>query len=393
MRLIRWVIFPALAFVMAEPVLAHPGEILSLHGEWTQFLSMAVAGSGDEAPRYGGRIDGFADIDGEQAGLWNGVSFQLHGEFVYGKNVNRVGSFLLLPVNTALNFPQSNKEAADISYSIVQKVGKIRIQAGKINLLQQSSAIPIVGGGGKDGFQHIGLASPPALLASPKVYGAILSAPLGRLRLGLGLWTPDDWTQRYLPEGLFKNGTNAMFLATLPAKIGGQQGFHSLSLFITSRKSRVGESFPDLRPPPGLEGVKPPPAGGLHVKYAVQQFLWRDSADAKRNLGLFGHVGVSRGTPDILNWSMSAGIAGSVPIAARPHDRFGVGYFRFSISPRVEGALAARLPVDDEQGAEIYYTAQIGDHLRLTANAQIVDPVVQRASKAAYVGLRAKADF
>lgn len=378
---------------MAAPCQAQSGEILTLRGEWTQFLSAAVAGSGDDAPRYGGRIDGFAVIDGERAGFWKGVSFQLHGEFVYGKNTNRVGSFLLLPVNTALNFPQSNTEAADLSYSIVQTIGKARIQAGKINLLEQSSSIPIVGGGGKDGFQHIGLASPPALLASPKVYGAILNAPLGRLRLGVGLWTPDDWTQRYLPDGLFENGVNAMLVATLPAKIGGQQGFHTLSFFLTSRQSRVGESFPDLRPPPGLEGVPAPSAGGLHVKYTVQQFLWRDPADPGRGLGLFGHFGASQGTPDILDWSMTAGIAGSVPIAARPRDRFGIGYFRFSLSPRVEGALADLLPVRDEQGAELYYTAQIGKRLRLTANAQLVDPLLESAPVAAYAGLRAKADF
>lgn len=383
----------ALLSFVAAPAAAEPGEVATLRAEWTQFVSAAVAGSGDGTPRYGGRADGFLTIHGERLGLWKGVSVLIHGEFVYGRNTNRVGSFLLLPVNTALSFPKSNAEAADVSCSIVQTVGKARLQAGKINLLEQSTAIPIVGGGGKDGFQHIGLASPPALLASPKVYGAILTAPAGPLILGLGLWTPDDWTQRYTPEGLFENGMNLMLVATLPAQIGGQQGFHSLSVFLTSRKSRVGENFPDLRPPPGLEGVPSPGAGGTHVKYSVQQFLWRDPANPKRNLGFFGHVGLSHGTPDILDWSMTAGLAGSSPIAARSLDRVGIGYFRFSMTPRVETALETILPINDEQGAEVYYTAQLGPHLRLTANAQLVDPVVRNAPTAAYVGLRAKVDF
>jgi porin len=385
------VLVPVLA--MASPSFSQDGETVTARGEWTQFVTAAVAGSGDGSPRYGGRADGFLTINGERLGLWKGLSFQLHGEFVYGENTNRVGSFLLLPVNTALSFPRSNAEAVDVSYSIVQRFGKARLQAGKINLLEQSSAIPIVGGGGKDGFQHIGLASPPALLASPKVYGAVLTAPVGRFILGLGLWTPDDWTQRYTPEGLFDNGVNAMMVMTLPAKIGGQQGLHTVSLFLTSRKSKVGENFPDLRPPPGLEGLTAPDAGGTHIKYAVQQYLWRDPANPKRNLGFFGHVGLSQGTPDILDWSMTAGLAGSSPIGARPLDRFGIGYFRFSMAPRVERALANLLPVQDEQGGELYYTAQLGPHLRLTANAQLVDPVVQNAPTAAYIGLRAKADF
>lgn len=366
---------------------------VSVRGEWTQFVSAPLAGSGDRLVRYGGRVDGFVKVDGAAVGLWDGLSFQAQGEFVYGQSINRIGSEVLLPANTALSFPRVDEEAVDLSFSLVQTIGKARLQAGKINLLEQSSAIPIVGGGGKEGFQHIGLASPPALLASPKIFGAILTVPTGPLVLGLGLWAPEDWTEKFVPDGLLDDGVNAMIVATLPAMIGGERGWHTLSLFLTSRRSRVGESFPDLRPPPGLEGVPSPTAGGTHVKYSVQQFLWHDPANPRRNLGLFGHFGISNGTPDILDWSMTIGVTGSAPFESRPLDRFGLGYFRFSIAPRVETALANRLPVRDEQGVEAYYTAQIGPVVRLTANAQLVRPVVERASTAAYIGLRAKADF
>lgn len=380
---------------LAPPALAAeavPSTVVT-RAEWTQFLMAPVSGSGDRVLRYGGRLDGFATIDGHRLGLWKGLTIQLHGEFVYGQNTNRVGARLLLPVNTAMSFPRSNEEAFDLSYSIVQRIGKVRIQAGKINLLEASSGIPIVGGGGKEGFQHIGLASPPALLASPKIYGAIITVPAGPLFLNLGVWTPDDWTERYSPSGAFEDGANAMLVALLPSRIGGLPGFHSVSLFLTSRKVAPGQNFPDIQPPPGIEALPPVPAGGTHIKYSVQQFLWRDPADPKRGWGLFGHVGVSSGTPSVLDWSMTAGLAGSVPIRSRPLDRFGVGYFRFSLTNRVENGLAAVLPVKDEQGAEIYYTAQIGRHVRVTATGQIIDPVVRDAETAAYLGLRAKADF
>jgi porin len=340
--------------------------------------------------RYGGRMDAIASLDGERLGLWKGLTLKLHGEFYYGETSNRIGSRVLLPVNAGFIYPAGS---ADLSYSLVQRIGRTRLEVGKINLAEASTAIPIVGGGGKEGFQHIGLASPPALLASPKVYGAILTAPAGPFVLGLGLWTPDDWSQRYTPEGVFEDGLNTMLAATLPARIGGQQGLHTVSVFLTSRKATVGENFPELTPPPEFENLKPPGQGGAHFKYSVQRFVWRDPADPKRGIGLFGHVGLSTGTPDILDWSMTAGVAGSVPWEQRPKDRFGLGYFRFSMSERVEQGLANRLPVGDEQGVELYYTAQLGRHVRLTAHGQLVDPVVSNAAVATYLCLRAKADF
>jgi porin len=368
-------------------------QTVETRAEWTQFLAAPVAGQGDRILRYGGRVDGFAKIDGERLGLWQGVSFQLHGEFVYGQNTNRVGTRLLLPVNAALSFPRSNDEAFDLSYSVIQRIGRVRIQAGKINLLETSTAIPIVGGGGKEGFQHIGIASPPALLASPKIFGAIVTGPAGPLFLSLGVWTPNDWTERYLPLGAFENGVNANFVALLPARIKGLQGFHSVSLFVTSRQALPGQNFPDIQPPPGIEFLPPVPPGGTHIKYALQQFLWQDPVNPRRGWGFFGHIGLSAGTPAILDWNMTAGVAGSVPIQSRPLDRFGIGYFRFSLTERVENGLAARLPVGDEQGVEIYYTAQLGKQIRLTANGQVIDPVVRGAPTAVYLGLRAKADF
>ncbi|WP_426256994.1 recombinase family protein [Sphingomonas sp. DC2300-3] len=69
------------------------------------------------------------------------------------------------------------------------------------------------------------------------------------------------------------------------------------------------------------------------------------------------------------------------------------GYFRFSLTRRVETGLEQLLPVKDEQGGEIYYTAQVGQHLRLTATGQVIDPVVRGVATAVYLGLRAKVDF
>jgi len=49
--------------------------------------------------------------------------------------------------------------------------------------------------------------------------------------------------------------------------------------------------------------------------------------------------------------------------------------------------------VGDEQGGEIYYAAQLGDMLQLTASAQLVDPVLANAPDAVNFNLRAVVAF
>ena len=65
---------PWVAGVLAvSPALAQDDqegpEVVDLRGQWSQFASTVVAGEGEGESRYGGRLDGYAQIDGEQAGI------------------------------------------------------------------------------------------------------------------------------------------------------------------------------------------------------------------------------------------------------------------------------------------------------------------------------------
>ena len=380
----------AVSLLATSPAAA---QVANVRGEWTQFVGAAVAGTGDGAPRYGGRLDGYLLIDGKRSGLWDGLTIRLHGEFVYGKSVNRIGSRLLLPVNTALNFPSNDAQDFDLSYSIVQTFGRNRLQLGKINLLDQSAALPIVDGGGKEGFQHLGLAAPPALLASAKVYGAILTVPMRRVTFNFGVWTPEDYTNRVVPDGMFSNGVNLIMIATVPVRPGGLKGFQNLTVYATSKKRRLLTDSPDINPPPEIAGLPQPEPGGFHLRYGFQQFLWQDPRDPARGWGMFGHVGISTGMPELLDWTMTLGLSGSPPIASRPRDRFGLGYFRVSLTSRIVDGLAPLVALEDEQGIEAFYTAEIAHSIRLTATGQVVDSLLRNGKTAAFLGVRAHASF
>lgn len=384
------------AFLASAPALAASQGVekplVDFSGDWTQFIGAAVAGSGDDAPRYGGRLDGYADIDGEKLGLWDGLSIHLHGEFVYGQNVNRIGARVLLPINTALNFPASNKEDFDLSYKLVQKFGRVRLQIGKINLLDEGSVLPIVSGGGREGFQNTGLAAPPALLAAPKIFGGILTVPTRWILFNVGVWTPDDYTHHFGPDRLFHNGVNVMLVATVPIRPAGLRGFQHFSIFATSKRGRDA-SDSEIQRPPEIANLPQLGAGGYHLKYSFQQYLWQDKANPARGWGMFGHFGLSFGTPGILGWSMAAGVSGSVPIASRPLDRFGIGYFRFALTKDVIHGLAPLVALEDEQGVEVFYTAEVAHGIRLTAMTQVVDSVLRNGQTAVFVGGRARVIF
>ena len=97
--------------------------------------------------------------------------------------------------------------------------------------------------------------------------------------------------------------------------------------------------------------------------------------------------------PEILDWSMTLGLGGSPPIASRPLDRFGLGYFRVSLTNRLVEGLAPLVALEDEQGVEAFYTAEVTHGIRLTATGQVVDSLLKNGKTAVFLGMRARASF
>lgn len=72
---------------------------------------------------------------------------------------------------------------------------------------------------------------------------------------------------------------------------------------------------------------------------------------------------------------------------------FGIGYYYYNLSDDLQSAVARALPLDDEQGVEIYYNFALTGWLRLTADLQWIDPARARFSDAWVGGLRASVFF
>ena len=366
----------------------------SYEATWTHFIGSAVAGDGSNALLYGAKLDGYATVDGRDLRLWDGLTINAHAEFNYGNNLNEVDSGVLLPVNTALAFPDYDEADFDLAVSITQSIGRASLTVGKINMIDRVSRTPLVGGGGREGFQHIAFAGPPSIFTPPSIFGALLSFPLNRLNVSLGIWDAQSAVNRWGFHDLFEEGVAGMVSVTLPVTIADRLGFQSLTLMGDNKRGLDLDDIPDLLLPPESEAAVGQLRGGWLIRYAFQQFIRQDPANPARGWGVFGKLSLWDGNPTPLRWSMNLGVTGSSPIASRPRDRFGLAYFRVSASQALRSGLAPVVGLGPEQGAEAFYTLDaIGGRLRVTLTGQIVDPVIRSAKTAAFLGLRTLVRF
>ena len=70
----------------------------------TEYYQGIASGGLQETFRFGGRNDYLVNVDGQKAGLWQGLGINLHGETVYGDSVNLVTG-AIVPVNIGRAHP------------------------------------------------------------------------------------------------------------------------------------------------------------------------------------------------------------------------------------------------------------------------------------------------
>ncbi len=359
-------------------------------GSWTQFLGSVIDGNAEEDAKFGGKLNASLAIDGKALRLWRGFTINVGGEFVFGSSVNQSGAGTLLPPNIAMMFPASGREDYDIALNFTQRFGGSSLTFGKINMVETVERTPLISGGGLEGFQHGALATPPSELTPPWIFGALWSRPSPRAALTVGAWDVTSALNRTGLSAPFSDGIAGMTAVTVPVRLGGRPGYHGFTVMATSKRGLNLEDIGDLLLPPESEQIPGLRRGGWFVKYGAQQFLWQDPANPARGWGLFGHIGAWDANPTPMQWSATVGVGGSPPIAARPRDRFGLGYFRSSFSRTLRDGLEPILILDDEQGMEAFYTAEVIRRLRVTGHVQLIDSAVRGVDRAVLIGLRTR---
>ena len=360
-----------------------PPPPLDLRVVASQFVDIPVVGDARSLLRYSGRVDGYFTFNAT-----NNFSIKLRPEYSWGKSSN--GEVGLIPGNTALFRPEG-KGDFDLSASVQYRWDSgATLEVGKMNVLDTSGALPIVGSDGHFGFQNLGIALPPTAVVPNTLTGAMLQVPSGKMIYRAWVFDPDSQYQRSGFETAFESGVGFMVAAARRTSIGGKPGVVNLAIVGSTRDQFAVDILPRaLTPPPG--GTFGNESGELAMQLSYYQFIKLYPEARGKGWGILARFQASMGDPTFLDYSGYFGVSGNP--RHRPQDRFGLAYFQYSLTDELVDDIAFRLGIEDETGVEGFYTYQINKTLGLTASVQVVDSAVAFRDTGVTAGLRVTAGF
>ncbi len=370
------------------PAKAAPPDPVAIKLIASQFADVPVSGDADSTLRYGGKVDLYVDLKGSAFGLDDSIKLHFHPEFKYGESAN--GTVGLIPSNTQLFYPGEG-EVFDLSINVTKTwQSGTSLTVGKVNVLDIATQLPVAGGGGHEGFQNLAMALPPSAIVPGSITGALLNIPTEKALFRLWVFDPELQSRKTGFESPFDKGVGFLGSVTFPVKIDGRRGYYAIKLAGSTRSEVAAEALPAaLVPPPGSAfGNR---KGEFSAVLAFAQFITEYDDAPGKGIGIFGQVYVSNGDPTFLDRSGFIGIAGNPRF--RPQDKFGIAYFRYSLTDSLIDVLSGRLALETEDGIEAFYTYGLSDRFRLTADVQVVDSAVSARDVGVIAGMRLTASF
>jgi porin len=206
----------------------------------------------------------------------------------------------------------------------------------------------------------------------------------------LWVFDPDSQYERTGFETAFRSGVAFLGSAAVRSRIGGKPGIYNFAVVGSTRSSFAKDILPRaLTPPPAGQFGRG--EGELGVQLSGYQFLKLYPEAPGKGWGILARFQATKGDPTFLDYSGYFGISGNP--RGRTQDRFGLAYFQYSLTDRLVRDIAFRLPIEDEQGVEAFYTIGFAKGMGLTLNAQVVDSAVAFRSTGVSLGARLTTAF
>ncbi|OAI41351.1 hypothetical protein AYO40_03275 [Planctomycetaceae bacterium SCGC AG-212-D15] len=366
---------------------------LTFFGDLTQYYQGVAAGGFTRQFRYGGRGDYLLDIDSQKMGLWQGGHLDLRGESRFGQDINVIDG-VVAPSNFAMALPRAGQNVTALTgVQYTQDFSQnLSILFGKLDLL--------------DG-------TPTTYARSPRLdyfWNSAMQSNLTRAflvpsTLGAGIVVRDNvepvfyfyvLDSHFTPttsglSTLFSNGVLLYAEYRQRTNWFDLPGHSSVGLLYSTASRTVLDLNPSLQ----IQAIQA--GGSLQAKtsawtvtYRIDQVLYADSADPKRNWTLNSDMGLTDGNPNPIRWFANLSLVGGSPIRGRANDTVGVGYYHLGVS---DLAVLQTLGFGAENGVELFYNAAVTPWFHVTPDLQIIDPSQRRNSTAILVGLRGRLSF
>ena len=328
------------------------------------------------------RDDGFVStqdlhiqLDTGKADLWPGGLLKFRVQSRVGDSLKGVGGFS--PTNANALFPNDLDNINEDTIGITELVytqflsPQFGILAGLINTTE-GDANELAG----------------SLSSSSHFMNSSFLLSLGELRtvpsstLGAGfIFIPTDWlmgsivildTEESATENPFDTSSGSTLTTEWKAKyeIGGLPGAQTFGfLYAFDNEFRSTDQDPRGSFPPGLiTGRSPNTVSDSWAFYhnAHQYIQYEDG----RGWGVFTRFGINERESNPIDWTAAVGISGKGLLDFRPNDTFGIGYYHLELT---DTRLFDALDINDENGFEVWYNAEITPWFHLTADLQIID--------------------
>jgi porin len=392
----------------ARTSLAKHGIIVDV--QVTQFFQGVVDGSaGSDDGQYGVKGDLFLTLIGEQLGLWKGLLANIHVESRAGDDVNALTG--LSPANANMLMPAFGEDTTDITqFMVSQMLGpQAMLSAGKFNGYDLFD-MAFHSGRGIDKFMNASMVLPLGLAGTVPLsfMGAAAIKLKGKEVQGAAVvYDPNDSGTTSGFDPLFDDvAVLGLWKFFHDSRHGGAPGYIGIGGTWSDKQYTVvdSESLAFI-PGQGLTFANEQESWSLFS--IVNHQLWADSANPNRDLRFTGQFTYTDGEANPIEWTASGALEMSGLIQRRSKDVFGIGVFHNELSDGFKGVIGpllsvaatlknrtlTRIAIEDTDGFEAYYKAQITPWFAVTADLQVITETLSNQDTKVAVGVRGKVKF
>jgi len=314
-------------------------------------------------------------LDTDKAGLWAGGLLKLKVQSRYGDALTDVGSFS--PSNANALFPN------DIEHINQDTIGITELLYTQFLTPQFGFFAGLINTTEGDANELAGSASSSSTFMNTSFLlsmGEFRTIPSSTLGAGL-IFIPTDWlmgkivildTEESATENPFSTSKGSTLSTEWTAKyqLGGLPGSQTFGfLYAFDNEFLSTDQDPRGSIPSGLiNGKEDEDSSDSWAFYHnAHQYIHYDDG---RGWGVFTRFGIAERDTNPVDWSAAVGLSGKGLLSFRPNDTFGLGFYHLQLT---ETQLFESLGMNDENGFEVWYNAELTPWFHVTADLQIID--------------------